>query len=65
MQNNPFDYLIGPNPIPAGQRVTFNLTLPVEPNTPLVTSVNLFTLADQNRTPIFCYEIQTVVQDRP
>lgn len=66
MQQNPWNYLIGSsNPISANQPVTFNLTLPVESDTPLVTSVNLFTLFDQNNQAIFCYEIQTVVRRSP
>lgn len=63
MMNNPWNYLIGPNPLSAGNRATFNLTVPVEPNTPLVSSVNIFTLFDQNNQVIFCYEIQSVVRD--
>lgn len=65
MIENPFSYLIGPNPIPANTPVTFNLTVPVEPDTPLVTSVNIFTLFDQNNQAIFCYEIQSVVRHSP
>lgn len=63
MMNNPWNYLIGPNPIPSEAPATFNLTVPVEPDTPLVTSVNIFTLFDQNNQAIFCYEIQSVVRD--
>jgi ML domain len=62
MVANPFTYLIGPNPIPAGTRVTFNLTIPVPSDVPQVSSWNIFTLYDQNRVPIFCYEIQSVVR---
>lgn len=64
MQDNPFNYLLGSsNPIAANTPVTFNLTVPVEPDTPLVTSTNLFTLFDQNNQVIFCYEISTVVRN--
>lgn len=64
MQENPWNYLIGSgNPIAANTPVTFNLTLPVESDTPLVTSVNIFTLFDQNNHGIFCYELQSVVRD--
>jgi ML domain len=63
MMTNPWSYLIGgSNPLPAGSSVTFNLTVPVEPSTPLVTSVNIFTLWDQNNQAIFCYEIESVVR---
>lgn len=62
MMNNPWSYLIGSNPLTPGSRATFNLTVPVEPDTPLVTSVNIFTLFDQSNNPIFCYEIQSVVR---
>lgn len=62
MMNNPWSYLIGPNPLEPNNVATFNLTVPVEPDTPLVTSVNIFTLFDQNNEAIFCYEIQSVVR---
>lgn len=63
MMSNPWSYLIGPNPLQPGNVATFNLTVPVEPDTPLVTSVNIFTLFDQNNQAIFCYEIQSVVRN--
>lgn len=64
MQQSPWNYLIGSsNPIAPNTPVTFNLTLPVESDTPLVTSVNIFTLFDQNNQGIFCYEIQSVVRN--
>lgn len=63
MMNNPWSYLIGPNPLQPGNVATFNLTVPVEPDTPLVTSVNIFTLFDQNNLALFCYEIQSVVRN--
>lgn len=63
MRTNPWSYLIGPNPLTPGSSATFNLTVPVEPDTPLVTSVNIFTLFDQNNQVIFCYEIQSVVRN--
>jgi hypothetical protein len=63
MRTNPWNYLIGSNPLTPGSSATFNLTVPVEPDTPLVTSVNIFTLFDQNNQAIFCYEIQSVVRN--
>lgn len=63
MMSQPWNFLIGNNPLQAGNRATFNLTVPVEPNTPLVQSVNIFTLFDQSNQPIFCYEIASVVRN--
>lgn len=60
---NPWNYVVGAtNPIAAGQAVTFNLTVPVPSDVPQIDSTNIFTLYDQNNTPIFCYEIRTNVR---
>lgn len=65
MMSNPWNFVVGSNPLNAGHQATFNLTVPVESDTPLVSSINMFTLFDQNDQVIFCYEIQSVVRNSP
>lgn len=63
LMENAWTYLIGKMPLKAGDRGVFNLTLPIEPTTPLINSMNIFTLFDQNDLEIFCYEIATEVKE--
>lgn len=63
LMKNAWTYLYGKMPLKAGDRGVFNLTVPIEQSTPLINSMNIFTLFDQNDLEIFCYEIATVVKE--
>ena len=62
IQNNPCSILeLGSCPLSANQRASYRLQLPVESNTPLITTDTEISLLGDNDVPIFCYRLENRV----